>query len=281
MRARGGTAGRVVVAQPRNPNVGKELSLDIVENIGINALMFWRLLPTPVTIPEKFAHLILVLLGYAGERFRSGPHPLPDPAVLVAIQARLWRIKKRIASLLARIEAGTLKPPRPYQPRERPSRPEGDPRPGPIPRPRPTGPRLPTYRAWLYRLLPARESEMSPVALASGLLAQLLQSQEVASLVARHRSLAEALRPLCRMVGVDPSLLPPPRPRRPRTRRAPPQSPPPPDPAPPDAQAQAPRRGLAPDSLLWSGAEPLAKRFRIRGMDAPRMGGTGLRRVRT
>jgi hypothetical protein len=230
--------------------------------------MFWRFLPTPVTIPEKFAHPILVLLGYVGERFRAGPHPLPDPALLAAIQDRLWRIKKRIAGLLARIEAGTLRPPRPYQPKERQPRPEEAPR----PRPKPAGPRLPSTRGWMYRLLPARESEASAVAVASGMLARLLQSEEVAPLIGRHPSLAAALRPLCRMLGVDPSLLPPPRPRPPRPRRA---APPPPDPAPP-----ATDQDIRPGSLLWSGGKPLAKRFRIRGMDAPRTGGTGLRKVR-
>jgi hypothetical protein len=57
------------------------------------------------------------------------------------------------------------------------------------------------------------------------------------------------------------------------------------DPPPPDLPPRAPKspkrdERIRPGGLLWSGGKPLAKRFRIRGMDAPRTGGTGLRKVR-
>jgi hypothetical protein len=93
---------------------------------------------------------------------------------------------------------------------------------------------------------------------------------EMAALVAEHPSLAAALRPLMWMIAVDRDLIPPPRPRPPRPKR----------PAPPKPKPPKTDEDIRPGSLLWSGGKPLAKRFRIRGMDAPRTKGTGLRRVR-
>jgi hypothetical protein len=114
--------------------------------------------------------------------------------------------------------------------------------------------------------VPGRESEASAVGWASHILAQMLQTQELAFLIGKYPSLGEELRPLCRMVGVDPNLLPPPPPRPPRPPRpARPKRSPPPAPKPP--QRDEP---IGPGSLLWSGAKPLAKGFRIRDWDVPR-----------
>jgi hypothetical protein len=101
------------------------------------------------------------------------------------------------------------------------------------------------------------------VATVGNMLAQMLRSPELAALIGQHPRLAEELRPLCRMVGVDTSLLPPRPPRPPRPAR-------PKRPAPPPAP-KPPRRDepIGPSSLLWSGAKPLAKGFRIRDWDVP------------
>jgi hypothetical protein len=224
---------------------------------------YW-LLPRATTMPEKLSNLFLMLLGAVGDRLRPD-HPWRlDVSLGVRIQARLWRIKKRIATLLARIEAGTLRPPRPHKPRQRPSRPKAE---GPSTDrgARPTEPRLPTHRAWLNRLVRPRESEASVVATVSHHLAQMLRSPELTLLIGQHPRLAEEFRPLCRMVGVDPSLLPPRPPRPPRPGR--PKQPAPPPPAPKSPQRDEP---IGPGSLLWSGAKPLAKGFRIRDWDVPR-----------
>jgi hypothetical protein len=236
---------------------------------------YW-LLPRAETIAERVSNLFLMLLGAVGDRLRPD-HPWRlDVPLGVRIQARLWRIKKRIATLLARIEAGTLRPPSPSKPRARPPRPDLE---GPDrgPGARIAEPRLPTHRAWLNRLVRPRESEASVVATVSHFLAQMLQSPELAALIGQHPRLAEEFRPLCRMVGVDPGLLPPRPPRPPRPAR-------PKRPAPPPAP-KPPRRDepIGPGSLLWSGAKPLAKGFRIRDWDAPRSkakDAQGLRRVR-
>ncbi len=223
-----------------------------------------RLSPRATTMPEKLSNLFLMLLGAVGDRLRPD-HPWRlDVPLGVRIQARLWRIKKRIATLLARIEAGTLRPPRPYKPRERPPGPDPE-RPERAPGARPSQPRLPTHQAWLNRLVRPRESEASVVATVSHFLAQMLQSPELTLLIGQHPRLAEAFRPLCRMVGVDPSLLPPRPPGPPRPARPKRPAPPPPDPTPPQRDEV-----IGPGSLLWSGAKPLAKGFRIRDWDVPR-----------
>jgi hypothetical protein len=223
--------------------------------------MHYFLLPIAETIPEKFANLFHILLAAVGERFHPGHPRRLDLPLGLRIQARLLRIKKRVASLMARIKAGTLRPPRPCKPRQRPPRPdpkgpEGD------PGSRPTEPRLPTYQSWLYRVVLPQESESSPIGVAAHMLAQMLQTQELAFLVGQHPRLAEELRQLCWMVGVDPSLHPPRRPRPARPRRP---APPPPAPEPPQRDGV-----IGPGSLLWSGAKPLAKGFRIRDWDVPR-----------
>jgi hypothetical protein len=229
--------------------------------------MHYWLLPRAETMPEKLSNLFLMLLGAVGDRLRPD-HPWRLDAPLgVRIQARLWRIKKRIATLLARIEAGTLRPPRPSKPRQRPPRPDPQ---GPVrgPGAGAAAPRLPTHQAWLNRLVRPRESEASVVATVRNTLAQMLRSPELAALIGQHPRLAEAFRPLCRMVGVDPGLLPPRPPgppRSPRPGRPKRPAPPPPDPKPPQRDGV-----IGPGSLLWSGAKPLAKGFRIRDWDVPR-----------
>jgi hypothetical protein len=104
---------------------------------------------------------------------------------------------------------------------------------------------------------------------ACAMLAAMFHTQEFAFLIGQHPRLVAELRPLCRMLGVDPNLLPPWPPRPPRPAR-PKRPPPPPDL--PSPGPKPPRRDgvIGPGSLLWSGAKPLAKGFRIRDWDVPR-----------
>ncbi len=232
----------------------KEISLDKVGTLGINAAMlFTRFIPNPQTIKEKFAAVFMTVMERVGDRLREGPHPRLELAVVERIQERLRRMLRRVTGLLDQIAAGTLRPPRPRQPRERPPRPEG------APRPARAGPRLPTHYGWLCGLAPQYVSWMGRA------LSNFLRTDpEMAALVAEHPSLAAALRPLMWMIRVDADLIPPPRPRPPRPKR-PKRPAPPPKPKPPTSDED-----IRPGSLLWSGGKPLAKRFRIRDWDVPR-----------
>ena len=146
---------------------------------------------------------------------RPGKPGLAGPMILL-ICGYLGRLRARCLRLAARIEAGRATPNCPTRPRARPAR------------PRPPQP-LPRARGWLVRLVPEAASGGSH-------LRYLLAEPEMQALLAAAPQAGRLLRPLCRMLGVDPPpaiAKPPP---RPATIAA---SPPPP--APP---AHPPRRHL-------------------------------------
>jgi hypothetical protein len=93
---------------------------------------------------------------------------------------RLQRMTARFASVVKRAEAGT--PPRQSSPRVRPSGPRE---------------RLPGGFAWLVRLVPEAAGY-------GGQLQHLLSDPEVAAMLAAMPGAGRVLRPLCRMLGVEP-----------------------------------------------------------------------------
>ena len=187
---------------------------------------------------ERFASLIAALCAALGTRVtRPGKPGLPG-ALLIAIWNRLARMAARVTKLAARVEAGTLKPPR--------KRPAGSRR-TPA-KPKPAEIKLPRHFAWLLPLVPG-------IAFGKGHLQVLLDDPEMQALIAAAPQIGRTLRPLCHMLGLRPPptlQLPPPAPPPPRKAKAartPPAGPsraePPRPPRPPPARKIA-RRACGP-----------------------------------
>jgi hypothetical protein len=163
----------------------------------------------PSTPADRFALIVEGLCRVVAARHARG---LAGPMIIL-IWTRLRRAGTRFASLLARFEAGTL--PAFARPRrraacrasacsadpgedgrgaemERGSPPQG----GSATRSRGAGPRLPRGVAWLLRLAPETAGYASQ-------LQYFLADPEVAALLAAAPRMARALRPLCRMLGVE------------------------------------------------------------------------------
>lgn len=128
---------------------------------------------------------------------------------VILIWSRLRRLAENFARLAERLAAGT--PPGPPRPRHHASRPN---------RPKPPH-RLPQGTAWLVRLVPEAASGAAQ-------LRHLLADPEMAALVAASPQAGRLLRPLCRMLGVDPpQAIAKPKPRPAGTAApVPPQAPP-------------------------------------------------------
>ena len=144
--------------------------------------------------------------------------PGPLQPLMTLIWLYLHRPAQRLARLIAKLQAGTLTPPRPRTAATTP----------PSPAPRAPKLRLPGRHAWLIRLV-QRTAQLYPQ------LEILIGRPEMAELLAAAPQAGRILRPLCRMLGirpVPPVLRLPPRPRRPR----------PPKPAPAAARITARER---------------------------------------
>jgi hypothetical protein len=134
-----------------------------------------------------------------------------DPTVrppLLLVHAWLGRLVQRFAALVARAEAGTLRPPRRGRHRSPAENPPVKPR-----------PRWPQNFAWLIKMLPYQAA-----CFGSQLQHQFSQPEMVALLEAAPQA-GRLLRPLCRMLAIDlpPALRLPPRPPRPRKPKPPKQ----------------------------------------------------------
>jgi hypothetical protein len=152
----------------------------------------------PFTPADRFALIIDGLCRLVAARHARG---LAGPMVIL-IWTRLRRAGARFATLLARFEAGTL-------PASAPARRRTACRSAALPAdPGDDGlgagnasPRLPRGFGWLLRLAPE-------TACGAGQLRHLLADPEVAALLAAAPRMAQALRPLCRMLGVEVARLP-------------------------------------------------------------------------
>ena len=160
------------------------------------------------------------------------------------IWTRVRRLGARFAALAARVRAGALRSLAPAR-RRAASRPAS-----PAPASPPPPPRLPNGFAWLVRLV-GREA-----AGCGGQLQLLLTDPEFATLIAATPQMGRVLRPLCRMLGVEPPALPArpsrsaagPRPARPQRDTAGPDTAGP-DAAGPDTGGPARRVGRRGDRL--------------------------------
>jgi hypothetical protein len=161
---------------------------------------------TPTASPglaETFGLIIGGLCKAAAVRMCADPSVRPP---LLLIHAWLKRLVQRFAALIARVEAGTLRPPRPGRHRAPAKNPPGKPR-----------PRWPQNFAWLIKMLPYEAA-----CFGSQLQHQFSQPEMMALLEAAPQA-GRLLRPLCRMLAVElpPALRLPPRPPRPRKPKPP------------------------------------------------------------
>ncbi len=152
----------------------------------------------PAITADRFAAGIAVLCGLIARhghlRRLAGPF-------LVLVWRRVRDIGGQVDALLARMRAGTLR----RYPARRP------PRRVAVPRRRPAPGLLPNGHAWLAALIPE-------TAVSGAHLQNLLADPDIPALLEAAPQLRRALRPLCRMLGVE---LPPspPGPPPPSARR--------------------------------------------------------------
>ena len=134
--------------------------------------------------------------------------PAVEMNLLGRITRYLMRMRKRLLTLIARIEAGTLRP-LPATPRVRKPRPEADAETAS----RPPRESLPRHFAWLVGVIGWQSAPAGP-----GLEALLQDPRMQAMIAAEPRRMARVLRPLCRAFAVRewPDLL-----RRPSDRGVP------------------------------------------------------------
>ncbi len=116
--------------------------------------MFPYPLPPDASLAQRLANVVLRVLGALGERTRRVPNGSPErhlvpQAVYDRVLAWLQVRRLAILALMARIQAGTLRPPRPYAPR---TLAEGaEPRARKVP---PPADRIPPVFGWVCRWAP-------------------------------------------------------------------------------------------------------------------------------
>jgi hypothetical protein len=159
----------------------------------------------PPGLAKTFGLIIDGLRRAAAVRMAADPSVRPP---LLLVHAWLGRLVQRFAALVARAEAGTLRPPRRGRQRSPDKSPPGEKR-----------PRWPQNFAWLIRMLPYQAA-----CFGSQLQHQFSQPEMMALLEAAPQA-GRLLRPLCRMLAVElpPALRLPPRPPRPRKPKPPKQ----------------------------------------------------------
>ena len=161
--------------------------------------------PAPLSATDAFALIMERLCQIvAAQSYRER---MAAPLILL-IWTRLRRLAARFAALAARVRAGTLRSRAPA--RRAASRPASPPA-------SPPPPRLPNDFAWLVRLVGWEAAGCGSQ------LQHLLSDPEFAALIAAAPQMGRLLRPLCRMLGVDASALPPPLPGARHRRSTPPR----------------------------------------------------------
>ncbi len=199
-------------------------------------------IPAPATPTERLAAIIAWLAGCVAEQ--GSRQRLAGPLV-VAIWTRLRRMSARFLAL-----AATPMPP-PRLARPAPAGHDAAPglaSPPPAVRMPRCPPAMPYGARWLLRLVPGTAAGLSQ-------LETLLRDPEMEALLAADPRLGRILRTLCWMLGVHPSLAPPP--RRRRTPPAPAISPTAPDPGQP----------AAPECTAPLARRARRKKFNLRGRD--------------
>jgi hypothetical protein len=156
--------------------------------------MFPYLPPYPAAegVSVRIAFILRAAMVYVGTRVRQVVHGMGETIIPAWVEKRIngWIEARRtaIVALVRRIEAGTQKPPRPYQPRE--AKPDAA---GPVgPRKAPAL-RMPTSFAWLCTV--GREVRVPGQQLAT------LLNEDMREMVIAHPQLARLIRPVLRMTG--------------------------------------------------------------------------------
>jgi hypothetical protein len=179
--------------------------------------------PATASLPDRFICLMEGLMNDVHLEVCWGWVPIP---LIKLLWRRLRRMKHRFASIMARLEAGTLPPPgsarRPRSP-DKPSR-------------QPRSPGLPHRYGWLSMTI-------DRAFLRSWDLEEILDDPEMAEKLADAPQLGSVLRPACRMLGIKP----PPWLRLSRRKRRPIEKIPPP----PDWLVNEPGAELRADNSVW------------------------------
>jgi hypothetical protein len=148
-----------------------------------------QILPPPRNLTERFDLMIRRLCDAVAIQSAKWAYITP---LMVLVWGRLRRISRRFASLVARMEAGHLKPPRSAVQKPDP----GETRP---PRPPPPQPPFPSSPGWLLHYV-----RLEAAATRSLLRHMLEHDPDMRALLEAAPRLGRILRPLWRMVSRDP-----------------------------------------------------------------------------
>jgi hypothetical protein len=215
--------------------------------------MPWVAPPLPTALPDRLA---LIIEGLCQTVAARGPKAGAAVPLIVLVWGRLRRLSARFARLAAAVRDGRLSSPRlRSSPRAGSDARPATPRPPSLPQPR-----LPRGFGWLLRLVPGS-------AVYGSQIEHWLADPELASLLKEAPQAGRILRPLCRMLAIQPG--PALRLTR-RERLAPAATPDPAIPAAPDRAAIP--SGRPPDAPLGSspraGSTPeRPRRTRVRSHD--------------
>ena len=158
--------------------------------------------PNPPTLPAETARIVAAIFASLAAWVAHVFARHQRAAIVGPLWSYINRTAQRFARLMARFEAGTLRPHKPAAARPaREAKAERKPR-----------LRLPTAKGWLGQ-------DVGWYGRGYGSqLEHLLNQPETAALIASLPQAQRLLRPLCRMLGIAPACIPP-LPRRPRVRK--------------------------------------------------------------
>ena len=154
-----------------------------------------------LSLTDRFAYFIEGLLKDVAA---EGPRGRVAVPMIVLLWARLRRMTVRFASVMARFRAGTLPAAGGARRRLARVRPASAPRPADLPR----------HFAWVIQVIPGAACWRAAIE-------QMLDDPELAAVIAGAPQMRRILRPLCRMLGIEPvpALALPRRPRPPPAPR--------------------------------------------------------------
>jgi hypothetical protein len=159
------------------------------------------ILPAPQNLTERFDWVIQRLCDAVAIQSAKWAYITP---LMVLVWGRLRRMSRRFAALVARMEAGRLKPSRPAVQNPDPSKTRP-------PRPPPPWPPVPSTPGWLLHYV-----QLEAAATANLIRHMLEHDPEMRALLDAAPQLGRILRPLLRMVSPAPlpaRLVRPPRPK--------------------------------------------------------------------
>ena len=165
----------------------------------------------PQTMPERFAWIMDALFCALWEQYTRFPNWFVDKAL-----RRIRRFGNHVNRILAALQAGTYRAPKPRGARKSPDPSTATPTEAPAETaPAPPPERLPRRRGWLVQAMAGRYH--------GGQFEHLLTDPELIAAIQAAPALARSLRGLCHMLGIPvPELIRlPERPRKPRAPKPP------------------------------------------------------------